>query len=78
MIDYFSNIFSSSELTGVHESCDVVKNRLTDKHVEWCNLPFSGEDINEAIMQMHLLKAPGPGDLPTILFQKYWHILEAM
>lgn len=36
---------------------------------------FSEEESNKAVMQFHLLKAPGPDGFPTLFFQKFWNIV---
>lgn len=38
---------------------------------------FTFQEVKEAMFHMHPLKAPGPGGLPALFFQKYWHIVGA-
>lgn len=54
---------------------EVVKYRLKPEHIEHCGEVFMGEEIKEALFQMHPLKALGPDGLHCPFFQKYWHIV---
>lgn len=37
--------------------------------------PYTKEEIHDALIQMHPCKAPGPGDMHAILYQRFWHIV---
>lgn len=60
LIDFFADLFTTSNPTGMDESCEAVQHKLTEDQNEWCTRPYSMEEIKEAIDQMHPLKAPGP------------------
>ncbi|GAU21788.1 hypothetical protein TSUD_329120, partial [Trifolium subterraneum] len=74
-INYFDELFSTSNPSNIVETCEVVKGKLSDTHKAWCEMDFTTEEVKEAILQMHPLKAPGPDGLPALFFQKYWHIV---
>jgi hypothetical protein len=74
-INYFDDLFSTSNPSNIVETCEVVKNKLSDTHKAWCEMDYSSEEVKEAIHQMHPLKALGPDGLPALFFQKYWHIV---
>ncbi|XP_058749040.1 uncharacterized protein LOC131622002 [Vicia villosa] len=59
----------------VHDVCKVVKGKLSDEHRGWCGLPYSTEEVKDALWQMHPSKSPGPDGLPAFFFQKYWSII---
>lgn len=75
LINYFSDLFSTSYPTGIGSTCDVVKGKLSADHKSICARQFTGEEIIEAINQMHLLKSPRPDGLPALFFHKYWQIV---
>ncbi|PNX64854.1 hypothetical protein L195_g054234, partial [Trifolium pratense] len=74
-INYFEELFSSSNPSNIEETCEVVKGKLSDNHKTWCEKEYTKEEVKEAIHQMHPIKAPGPDGLPALFFQKYWHIV---
>lgn len=39
------------------------------------NKKFTAEEVDKALMQMHLKKALGPNGMPLGFFQQYWHIV---
>jgi hypothetical protein len=75
LVTYFSDLFASSDPERLEETCSVVSNRLTEEHKLWCSEDFTEHDVEEAINQMHPLKAPGPDGLPALFFQKFWHVV---
>lgn len=65
LINYFSDLFSSSNPSNVEIICEVVKGKLSEDHRTWCEKEYAGEEVREAIQQMHPLNAPDPDGLPT-------------
>lgn len=52
-----------------------MQNKLSRKQQQWCNDPYSVEEIEVALAQRHPLKAPRPYGLPALFYQIYWHIV---
>jgi hypothetical protein len=75
LINYFDNLFSSSNPSNIEETCEVVKGKLSEDHKTWCEMAYTREDVTEAINQMHPLKTPGLDGIPALFFQKYWHFV---
>lgn len=75
LVNYYSELFTSSDPDLIDETCEVVKDRLSEEHKRWCGQEFTDLDIDEAIRQMHPLRAPGPDGLSALFYQKYWHIV---
>jgi len=75
LINYFDDLFSSSNPSSIEETCEVVRGKLSEEHKTWCEMVYTREDVTEAINHMHPLKAPRLDGLPSLFFQKYWHIV---
>lgn len=75
LINYYDDLFSSSNPSNIEEVCEVVSGKLSKDHKVWCEMEYTPEEVKEAIFQMHPLKAPGPDGLPALFFQKFWHIV---
>lgn len=75
LINYFAELFSSSDPREIESTCEVVQRKLSEDHKSWCAKSFTAEEVKEAVFQMHPLKALGPDGLPAIFFQEYWHIV---
>jgi hypothetical protein len=75
LLNFFSELFASSNPVDTDQVCSVVHGRLNADHKKWCDEKFSTAEVKEALDQMHPLKAPGPDGLPALFFQKYWHIV---
>lgn len=53
----------------------MVKGKLGVATKEWCVKVFSEDEVEEALFKMHPLKALDPDGLPSLSFQKYWHVV---
>ncbi|XP_058751474.1 uncharacterized protein LOC131624535 [Vicia villosa] len=75
LVDYFLEIFKSSNPKGIDEVCSFVNAKISENFFYVCASPFSELDVREVIFQMHPTKSPGSNGLPALFFQKYWNIV---
>ncbi|XP_048489904.1 uncharacterized protein LOC125491871 [Beta vulgaris subsp. vulgaris] len=54
---------------------DKVQRKVTDEMGEMLRTSFTGEEVYEALSQMHPTKAPGPNGMCALFYQKAWHII---
>lgn len=71
-IDYFTNIFATSNPTNMQDTIEVVKNIIKPDMHEYLQQDFTATEVFEAIRQMKSSAAPGPDGLPALFYQSYW------
>lgn len=74
-MSYYSDMSGSVSTKGDVDICDVMKNKISTETVQVCSKEILYEEFKEEIMQMHPLKAHDLDGIPTLFFQKYWHII---
>lgn len=76
-MDYFDNIFSSSNLSQVDiDYITFAVDPVVDVQMnQSLCAPFTSDDIKRAVFDMHPSKAPGPDEFTTLFYQKLWPIV---
>jgi hypothetical protein len=75
VVEYFHQLFNSSNLDCVQEVVSQVDPVVTREMNGSLLCQLSGEEIQKALFQMNPSKAPGPDGMIALFFQKYWHIV---
>ncbi|KAL0303777.1 UNVERIFIED_CONTAM: hypothetical protein Sradi_6245800 [Sesamum radiatum] len=77
-LNYFIDVFRSSNLGSetINEYLAQFHPRVSDAINANLTRPFSSNEVQQAINQMHLLKSFVSGDMPPVFFQKFCHIID--
>lgn len=73
--EYFETLFSTSWQDGPMDFLDPLRGRVKPDMSEELSRVFSQKAVYSAQQQMYLTKALGPDGMPTLFYQKYWHIV---
>ncbi|XP_021715945.1 uncharacterized protein LOC110683843 [Chenopodium quinoa] len=74
-VTYFRDLFSSSNPTLIDQALHGFQTRVTDDMNNTLRANYTGEEVKQALSQMHPIKAPGPDGMCPLFFQSYWHIV---
>ncbi|XP_074298496.1 uncharacterized protein LOC141629381 [Silene latifolia] len=74
-VDYFAKLFETSNPEHAGDDFRGVEGRVTGEMNNILREPYTGDEVLEALNQMHPLKAPGPDGMNALFFQTYWHIV---
>lgn len=73
IVKYFHLLFTSSKELGSMEFLSAIEGKALVQMNLKLSKAFTTEEIETAMKQMHLTKAPGPDAMPPIFFQKHWN-----
>jgi hypothetical protein len=71
-MDYFNNIFTSSNPTNMTASMNGIANMISPHMYDHLNQEFIESEVYQAVHQLKGNAAPGPDGLSAKFFQSYW------
>ena len=72
MINYYKDLFSSTNLTGSQVVLDCVPSVIIEEMNSFLSREFEESEVATALQQMAPLKAPGPDGMPPLFYQHFW------
>ena len=73
--NYFQNLFTSASSNAMEPVLDMVDKVVTLDMNNTLLLPYTSDEVKQALFHMHPSKSPGLDGMPPFFFQKYWHII---
>ena len=77
-MEYFEEIFTSSQPNVSAELIDVVPTIVTYRMNSRLLQEFQDFEVEQALKQMHPMKAPGPDGMPPLFYQHFWPIVKSI
>ena len=71
-VEYYENLFTSSRPVVSRELLNAIHTRVTARTNDMLLQEFRALEVERALKQMHLLKAPGPDGMPPLFYQHFW------
>ncbi|XP_019172447.1 PREDICTED: uncharacterized protein LOC109167833 [Ipomoea nil] len=75
IIDYFADIFKSSNAPSHSDFFDTILPRVSELQNESLLKPFVAEEVKEALFAMFPDKAPGPNGMNPGFYQHFWGVV---
>jgi hypothetical protein len=70
-MDYFTNIFTSSNPANISDTLAGISNRVHPTMYNYLNQDFSAAEVQQSVFQLNSNSAPGPDGLSANFFQSY-------
>ena len=74
-VEYFEQLFTSSQPTVGDELLEAIQTKVTDRMNSTLLQDFQAHEVEKALKQMHLMKAPGLDGMPPLFYQHFWPIV---
>lgn len=74
-VEYFEQLFTSSQPTVGDELLEAIQTKVTDRMNSTLLQDFRAHEVEKALKQMHLMKAHGLDGMPPLFYQHFWPIV---
>ena len=74
-VEHFESLFRSSQQVDTSPIIDKMQSRVTEDMYAMLAAPYTGDEVVEALFQMHPTKAPGPDGMCALFYHKAWSII---
>lgn len=69
-------MFSSKGEGDNNTILNALEHKVTPEMNDTIMKPYTEEEVQQAIKQMHPTKAPGPDGMTPLFYQKFWHVIK--
>ena len=70
-VEYFEQLFTSSQPTVGDELLEAIQTKVTDRMNSTLLQDFRAHEVEKALKQMHLMKAPRLDGMPPLFYQHF-------
>lgn len=74
-VEYFSNLFETSNLSSYEESIRCVAEKVTGEMNAALTAPVSDTEIRDAVFAINPDRAPGPVGMTSLFYQRFWKMV---
>ena len=74
-VGFYSSLFTSTKPADAHAILEVIQPLVTEDMNISLTREFTRQEVDLALKDMALLKAPGPDGMPPLFFQSFWHLI---
>ncbi|KAK7275182.1 hypothetical protein RIF29_16291 [Crotalaria pallida] len=75
MGSYFQQLFQTSNPYGIEKVTELLKGRIDESQKALLDMPFTSDEMESTLFQMHPTKAPGKDGTPALFYQRFWHLV---